>query len=101
MPIWKKITLSFCGIALVCAACGPLSAAEAPKFKDSICAGCHNDAGVILPKAPHPASGKDVACAACHAANPAKKGENKFVVEIHKLHQGEKTNVDCFACHPK
>lgn len=101
MPTWKELSIYVFGILLIAVMFSMVVGAAGSQFKDSVCAACHNDASVILPKAPHPASDKEAACVSCHAQNPADKGEKKFVIEIHKIHQGEKTNIDCFACHPK
>jgi len=72
--------------------------AGGPPLKDNACGACHKDYSTIMPKT-HPEVGKGAACLSCHASEPAKKEPTKFSAFVHKIHQGEKTTLECSACH--
>lgn len=98
MHIWKKITIYTCGMMLMGAIFSITLTAGGPPLKDNACGVCHKDYNTIMPKG-HPDIGKGAACTSCHAPDPAKKEATKFSTEVHKVHKGEKTTLECSACH--
>lgn len=75
-----------------------IAAAGGPPLKENACGACHKDYSTIMPKK-HPDVGKAAACLSCHAPDPAKSEATKFSTQVHKVHQGEKTKLECSACH--
>lgn len=98
MSIVKKITIYTCGIMLMCAVSGTAVPAGGPPLKDNACGACHKDYNTIMPKQ-HPDAGKGAPCLTCHAPDPAKNGPAEFSTEVHKIHQGGKTKLECSSCH--
>ncbi|MGV8058479.1 MAG: hypothetical protein AB2L12_10710 [Smithellaceae bacterium] len=100
MHIRKKITIfaCACGIMLTCATFSTKVIAGGPPLKDNACGACHKDYTTIMPKT-HPDVGKGAACLSCHAPDSTKNEATNFSTEIHKKHQGEKTKLECSACH--
>lgn len=98
MNIWKKLIISSCGILLTFAMFSTAVMAGGPPLKDNACGACHKDYNTIMPKK-HPDVGKGAPCLTCHAPDPAKNEPSKFSTEVHKVHQGEKTKLECAACH--
>jgi hypothetical protein len=47
----------------------------------------------------HPDVGKAAACLTCHAPDPAKNEATSFSTNIHSVHQGGKTKLECSSCH--
>lgn len=98
MNTWKKLAISACGILLMCTLFIATGMAGGPPLKDKTCGVCHKDYSTILPNK-HPAVDKGAACLSCHAPDPAKNEPTKFSAEVHKVHQGGKTKLECGACH--
>lgn len=98
MKIWKKIGIYAFGIMLMCAVFSTAVMAGGPPLKDNACGACHQDYNKIMPKN-HPDAGKGAPCLTCHTSDPAKSEPTKFSTEVHKVHQGEKTKLECAACH--
>jgi len=98
MKIWEKLTIYACGILLAGAIFSMTVLAGGPPLKDNACGACHQDYSAIMPKA-HPDVGKGEACISCHASDPANKEATKFSTEVHKVHKGGKTTLECSACH--
>ena len=98
MQIWKKLTIYGCGMMLTVAIFSITVTAGGPPLKDNACGVCHKDYNTIMPKT-HPDVGKGVACISCHAPDPANKEATKFSTEVHKVHKGEKTTLECSVCH--
>jgi len=98
MQIWKKLTIYACGIMLTGAIFSITVTAGGLPLKDNACGVCHKDYNTIMPKA-HLDVGKGAACTSCHASDPANKEATKFSTRVHKVHKGEKTTLDCSACH--
>jgi hypothetical protein len=98
MQIWKKLTIYACGIMLTCTLFTTMVSAGGPPLKDNACSACHKDYNTITPKK-HPDAGKGAPCLTCHAPDPAKTEPTKFSTEVHKVHQGGKTKLECSACH--
>ncbi len=98
MLIVKKSTLYALSLVLMCAIFCSTATAGGPPLKENACGACHKDYSTIMPKK-HPDVGKAAACLSCHAPNPAKAEATKFSTEIHKVHQGGKTKLECSACH--
>ena len=94
----KKAAFIACVIMLAYAMVGTAVLAGGPPLKDNACGVCHQDYGTIMPKE-HPDVGKGVACMTCHAPDPARNEASKFSTEVHKVHQGGKTKLDCKSCH--
>lgn len=100
MIIWKKLTAYTCGIILTLAVFSTAIMAGGPPLKDNACVACHNDYSKIMPqKHPDVGTAKGNACLTCHAPDPAKNEPTKFSTELHKVHQGGKTKLECAACH--
>jgi hypothetical protein len=98
MNTWKKLAVYACGILLVCAIFSTVIMAGGPPLKDNTCGTCHKDYNTIMPKV-HPDVGKGAPCLTCHVPDPAKNEPTKFSTNTHKVHQGEKTKLECSACH--
>ena len=98
MQIGKKLVTYFCGILLIAAVCSTVVMAGGPPLKDNACSACHKDFGTILPKK-HPDVDKTAPCLTCHKSDAAKTEATKFSTEIHKIHQGGKTKLECASCH--
>ncbi|MDP2854661.1 MAG: cytochrome c3 family protein [Smithellaceae bacterium] len=98
MDVWKKLVIYTCGILLMCATFITIVNAAGLPLKNNACAACHKDYGAIIPKT-HPDVGKGAACLSCHAPDAARAEATKFSTQIHKVHQGEKTKLECSACH--
>lgn len=98
MQMWKKLTIYACGIMLMCTVFISIVAAGGPPLKAKTCDACHKDYNTIIPKK-HPDAGKGAPCLSCHTSDPAKAEPTKFSTQIHKNHQGEKTKLECAACH--
>lgn len=98
MSTWKKAALGVSVIMLVCALIGTATSAGGPPLKDNVCGACHQDYGKIMPEK-HPDVGKGIACMACHTPDPAKKEATRFSTDIHTIHQGGKTKLECSSCH--
>lgn len=98
MQIWGKIFIYACGTLLMCVMFSTIVAAGGPPLKDNACGACHKDYSTIVPKN-HPAIDKGAACISCHAPDAAKTEATKFSTQVHKVHQGEKTKLECAACH--
>ena len=98
MQIWKKLRIYACGVMLMCAIFSTAVTAGGPSLKDNACGACHKDYNTLTPKN-HPDVGKGAACLSCHAPDPAKNEPTKFSTKVHKVHQGEKTKLECSACH--
>lgn len=98
MQIWKKLVACFCGILLMGILFSTAVMAGGPPLKDNACAACHKDFGAILPKK-HPDVDKTKPCLSCHTSDAAKTEATKFSAAIHKIHQGEKTKLECASCH--
>jgi hypothetical protein len=98
MQIWEKLTIYAWGIMLTGAILSISVTAGGPPLKDNACGACHKDYDIIRPKA-HPDVGKGAACISCHASDPAKTEATKFSTEVHKVHKGGKTTLECSACH--
>ncbi len=98
MKTWKKLVLPACGIVLTCVLLSAAVLAGGPPLKDSVCGVCHKDNSAIMPKK-HPEVDKGMACLTCHAPDPARNEASKFSTEVHKVHQGGKTKLDCKSCH--
>ena len=98
MQILKKMGIYSCSILFLCAVLSPAVSAGGPPLKDKPCASCHQDFNKIMPKK-HPDVGKVTGCLNCHAPDPAKNEPTKFSTDVHKAHQGEKTKLECSACH--
>ncbi|MRR16766.1 MAG: hypothetical protein EG826_09965 [Deltaproteobacteria bacterium] len=95
----KKTLLYVSGILLLLTVFGaPVIMAGGPPLKDKLCGTCHKDLGAILPKK-HPDVDKTAPCLSCHKSDAAKTEATKFSTEIHKIHQGGKTKLECAACH--
>mgnify|MGYP000866057749 CR=1 FL=1 len=98
MNIWKKLTICACGIMLTCLVFNTVVTAGGPQLKENVCGSCHKDYNTIMPKK-HSDVGKGAACLTCHASDPSKNEPTKFSTDVHKVHQGEKTKLECAACH--
>jgi len=98
MNLWKKMISYVCAVMLMLTVFSVTVMAGGPPLKDKVCATCHKDMSTILPKA-HPEVEKGKGCLTCHAPDPAKTEPTKFSTAIHKAHQGEKTKLECGACH--
>ena len=99
MQIRKKATICSFIILFISAMFGTMAPAAGPLYKDSKCSNCHKEASAIMPKS-HPAVDKNASCLSCHRRDDASKEEmSKFAKGVHEIHQGKKTNEDCYACH--
>lgn len=98
MKIWKKLAVCACGILLTYALFNTVLVAGGPPLKENACGSCHKDYSTIMPKT-HPDVGKGASCLTCHAPDPAKNEPTKFSTNTHKIHQDEKTKLECSACH--
>ncbi len=98
MQIGKKLVTYFCGILLIVTVCSTGVLAAGMPLKDNACGACHKDFGAILPKK-HPDVDKTAPCLSCHKSDAAKTEATKFSTEIHKIHQGGKTKLECGSCH--
>lgn len=94
----KRTLLYVFGILLLLTVFGSMVMAGGPPLKDKVCSSCHKDLGAIMPKK-HPDVDKAAPCLSCHKSDPAKAEATKFSTEIHKIHQGGKTKLECAACH--
>lgn len=94
----KKLISYFCGIFLICTLLSTVAMAGGPPLKDNACAACHKDYGAIQPKK-HPDVDKTAPCLSCHKSEASKTEATKFSTEIHKIHQGGKTKLECASCH--
>ncbi len=100
MNIGKKLTVYACVIMLTLATFGTTVMAGGPPLKDNACGACHKDYSKILPqKHPDVGTGKGAACLTCHPPDPARNEPTKLSTEVHKVHQSEKTKLECAACH--
>ena len=98
MQILKELTIYTCGIMLTCTIFSTMVTAGGPPLKDNACGTCHQDYNIIRPKM-HPDVGKGEACTSCHAPDRGRNEATKFSSEVHKVHQCEKTKLECSACH--
>ena len=100
MNILKKASLPVC-LALFLGVLFTMTvAAGGPPLQENPCAMCHKDFKVILPKAHIDlGSGAGQPCLNCHTPDPARTEANKFSTEIHRIHKGAKTTLDCSSCH--
>lgn len=98
MNLWKKMISYVCAVMLMLTVFSVTVMAGGPPLKDKVCDTCHKDSSKILPK-PHPDVEKGKGCLTCHAPDPAKAEPTKFSTAIHKTHKGEKTKLECGACH--
>lgn len=98
MQGWKKLVIYACGILLMCTVFSTMVTAGGPPLKDKVCSSCHKDLGAIIPKK-HPDVDKAAPCLSCHKTDAAKTEATKFSTEIHKIHQGGKTKLECASCH--
>ncbi|MCE5211577.1 MAG: cytochrome c3 family protein [Deltaproteobacteria bacterium] len=100
MNIWKKLTIYACGILLTCAVFSMAVMAGGSPLKDNACGACHQDYSKIMPqKHPDVGPAKGTACLTCHTTDPAKNEPTKFSTDVHKVHQGGKTKLECSVCH--
>ena len=98
MKTWKKLGIYVCAMMLTGAACAPAALAGGPPLRENVCNACHQDNNSIMPKK-HPDVGMGAACMSCHTPNPAKNEPTKYSTNVHKAHQGQKTKIECSACH--
>ncbi len=98
MSCLRKITIYTCAVLLIFTLFGTMVMAGGPPLKDNICSTCHKDFGAILPKK-HPDVDKTAPCLTCHKSDASKTEATKFSTEIHKIHQGGKTKLECASCH--
>ncbi|HNY65460.1 MAG TPA: cytochrome c3 family protein [Deltaproteobacteria bacterium] len=98
MKTWRKPILLACGIILVSVVLSVAVTAGGPPLKADSCGVCHQDYGKIMP-GKHPDVGKAAACLTCHAPDPAKNEATSFSTNIHSVHQGGKTKLECSSCH--
>lgn len=98
MKTWRKTTFLACGIILISVAFSVAVTAGGPPFKADACGVCHQDYSKIMPEK-HPDVGKAADCLTCHAPNPSRNEATKFSTEVHKIHQGGKTKLECSSCH--
>jgi hypothetical protein len=94
----EKISIYFCSLMIMCAIFSMTVIAGGLSLKDNACGACHKDYSTIMPKA-HPDVGKGAACTSCHAPDPASTEATKFSTEVHKVHKGGKTTLECSSCH--
>ncbi|HNV57201.1 MAG TPA: cytochrome c3 family protein [Smithellaceae bacterium] len=87
-----------CATVLSGAVFASVVTAAGPPLKAKTCAACHNDYAKILPKEHIPVD-KTAGCMSCHASKPGSDEPTRFSTNAHKIHQGEKTSVECGACH--
>ena len=74
--------------------------AGGPPLKENNCSSCHKDFKAIMPKGhPDVGAGAAMACTACHAPDADRTEATKFSTLVHKVHKGEKTKLECGACH--
>jgi hypothetical protein len=98
MLIREKLIICVFVILLAGAIFSTVRAGGGQPLKDNACVACHADYGAIMPKT-HPDVGKGEACLSCHASDASSKEATKFSTFIHKVHKGEKTTLECSACH--
>ncbi len=98
MKTWKKAVLCVCAVVFAVATVTVIVNAGGPPLKEKTCSACHQDYAKILPK-PHPDVDKSAPCLSCHAQKPGSDEPTKFSTGVHKAHQGEKTKLECNACH--
>ncbi len=100
MNSWKKLTFMVCIMLASAMVFSATVSAGGPPLKAKPCGVCHKDFKGILPK-DHidVGAGASQSCLACHKPNPAKDDATKFSTGIHKIHKGEKTKLECSACH--
>ena len=95
----KWLIICVGGIFLMALIFGTIVTAASPQYKDSKCSNCHQEAAAIMPKT-HPDVDKNASCLSCHRRDDASKEQmSKFATWVHEIHQGKKTNQDCYACH--
>lgn len=69
--------------------------------KQASCVKCHADFASVLPKKHPPVKGNDLgSCIPCHKPDFSGKAQkNAFSTRMHLAHLGQKTKLDCTACH--
>jgi hypothetical protein len=100
MRTWKKWVVAVCGILILAVIFAMTVNAGGPPLKEKTCGVCHKDYKAIIPKThPDVGSGASKSCLDCHAPDPAKAAATKFSTEVHKVHKGGKTTLECASCH--
>lgn len=94
----RKRIIMICGVMSMCVIFAVVAWAGGPPLKDNACGACHKDYATLMPPK-HPDVGKGAACLSCHAPDPAKNEPTKFSANVHSVHQGGKTKLECQACH--
>lgn len=76
-------------------------AKPAAPAKQASCKSCHADFASVLPKTHPEVKGTTLsACTSCHKPDfSGKAKKNPYATRMHMAHIGEKSNLDCTACH--